>query len=143
MTKVYKKLSILLILFIFVSGFTTQISNADEVSALREKITDRTRQIEQIEAEIAEYRKQIEQTGDQAKTLQNAIKALDLNRQKLLTDLKLTQNKLDLTQLTIVELQNDISDIEANIDRNRQAVALSLREIQQADDISLVQAFLN
>ena len=121
---------------------TPRVATADTITDLKAKIEDRAREIQKIEQEIGEYQRQIQETGNQAKTLQDAIKILDITRKKLLADLNLTKNKLSITQLTIVELQNEINIKEEKIKLNREVVADSLREIQYSDSISLIESLL-
>src|SRR3989344_8695538 len=94
----FKTALILLLIIVFVSGQIVSAQNADE---LREKINQHNDEIANLEKEIANYQRQLALIGQQANTLQNSIKSLDLSKQKLLTDIKLTNKTIDATNLTI------------------------------------------
>ena len=136
----FKTALILLLIIVFVSGQIVSAQNADE---LREKINQHNDEIANLEKEIANYQRQLALIGQQANTLQNSIKSLDLSKQKLLTDIKLTNKKIDATNLTIKKLESAIGDKEGKISLNVQVISQGIKTINEYDSESFVEAILS
>lgn len=109
---------------------------------LQQKIDSHNEKIKQLDAEIQAYQKQIDQVGNDAQNLQNAIKSLDINRQKIAAEIKKTQTSIDKTNLTIQELGGQISNAEVKINSNLEIIKKTVREMNQNDDKSLIENFL-
>ena len=135
-------LKLIYVLVAFVIIFRTGVSYGASVDELQGQIQDRNIQIKQLEEEIDQYKKEIEETDKQANTLQNTIKTLDVNNKKLSTDIKVTENKIYTTNLSIEDINNEITLAENKIEEHLAAVANTLREINIADDTSLVETLL-
>ncbi|MFM2357723.1 MAG: hypothetical protein RJA61_460 [Candidatus Parcubacteria bacterium] len=112
------------------------------INELQTKIQDRNSQIETLEKEIEQYQKDIQTTSKQAQSLQNTIKTLDISRNKLNTDIKVTENKVDATNFTIERLALEIQNKQEGIGENLDAIKNTLRNIQRADDSSLIETML-
>lgn len=115
---------------------------APNVGDLQAKIDQTSKQIQDIEAEILSYQKQIATVGSQATSLKNTLSQLEITRKKLLADLSLTQNKLAVTELTISQLQDRIAETQSKIARNQNAIAKAIREVDQFDSIPLIEALV-
>ena len=94
-------------------------------------------------AEIKQYEGKITATGKELKTLQNALKVLDLSRSKLPADFKLTEKNISSTNLGIQELDLGIADKEQKIEKGLSGLSQSIRVIQQADNVSLIETVLS
>ncbi|MFA5770857.1 MAG: peptidoglycan DD-metalloendopeptidase family protein [Patescibacteria group bacterium] len=116
---------------------------AQTASELQNKITDKSKEIEALEKEIDSYRKQLDTVGKEANTLSRAIKELDLNRKKLTVDIKVTENKIYVTNLRIQELSKQIVGKENNIDENKLALQSGLKNIQELDANNNVELLLS
>lgn len=112
------------------------------VQELEGKIEDRNTQIEKLEGEIKQYQKEIEETGKQANTLQNTVKTLDVTNKKLGADIQITEKKITTANLSIEELSDEITLAEQKIEENLQAIAGTIRKLNMADDLSLVENLL-
>lgn len=132
-----------LILFgvLFASSYLGSAS-ASEIDDLRAQIESRNKMIQGIEAEIAKYQIELDKTAGQSKTLQNAIKALNLSRDKYLKEIKLTENKIAAKNLEIGKLSNEISDKEEKLNISSQAVMETLRKFNELDGDSMVAIML-
>ncbi len=115
---------------------------ADTVDDLKNKIKDTNTEIQKLEEEIKLYEKSLDKTATQAKSLKNELDALNLSKKKLETELKLTEKNLTTTTKTIGTLKTQISDTETSIDEKKFTIALSMRDLRLADDLSLVERFL-
>lgn len=130
---------LILILLCLPSIFTIQ---AQTIESIKSKIEDKNSQIEELEKEIAQYQKELTLTAKQAQTLQSTVKTLDLTRNKLIADTKVTENKIDSTNLTIDKLALEIKNKEKGIGENVEAIKSTMRQIQHADDKSILETLL-
>lgn len=132
---------VFLLLLIFTCG--ALFVHAQTADDLRSKIDQKNKEIADLEKEIASYQQQITATGKQADTLQNALKTLELTRKKLVTDISLTQKKIDATTLAIESLKGQIGDKQSSIDAINIALAKSIRDVSDADSMSLLEVILS
>ncbi|MBA3550805.1 hypothetical protein H0W32_01190, partial [Patescibacteria group bacterium] len=147
MRKIYLQLSIILIASL--SIFTLMIYRAAPldvraatVEELQQKINTNNSTIQQLQEEIRQLSTKLGETSAQRKTLQNAINALELNSRKLQNEIKLTESKIGTTDLEIQEIALDINTKTTTIEKNRIALAESLRKISQSDDQSMIETML-
>lgn len=144
-TEIFRKQSIRLVVTAFLVSFllffvpTTFGQSIDE---LRQKIEETNRVKAALEKEIAQYQSDLSVIGKEAQTLANAVKTLDLERKKLLADVKLTENKIQATELTITELLSGIRTKESQINMNHAAIRLSVREQNELDQVTILSAML-
>nr|MDQ3014588.1 hypothetical protein [bacterium] len=133
------------IITIFISVFTVfglaQAQNAT-VDQIKEKIGSHALTIQQLEQEINKYREELNKTSTQAKTLQSTVNSLDINSKKLGKDLQVTETKIDATGLTIEQLSHTITDKEWHIIKNKQALAETIKKINESDANSLLETML-
>lgn len=109
---------------------------------LRAKIDEQNKQIEMLEKEIDQYQGQLEVIGDEKQSLQNAIKTLDVSRKKISADVSVTTKKINATDLELQELAIGIGDTERKIDQNTDAVAETLRRLNEIESDTLVETVL-
>ncbi len=113
--------------------------HAATVEQLQQQIDSHSNTIKQLEEEIKLYTEQLTKTSGEAKTLQTTVQSLDINAKKIGTDIQVTENKIDSTNLTISKLKNQITDKERKISQDQQALAASLRKINEMDGYSFVE----
>ncbi|HEY4715171.1 MAG TPA: hypothetical protein VIH31_01565, partial [Candidatus Paceibacterota bacterium] len=123
--------------------FSASLVSAQSASQLKDKISDRNAEIAKLEKQIKEYQKQLDDLGGQANSLKVQLAKLDLTNKKLLADIKVTENKISATSLTIERLSLDIGNKEEKIDQDKQIIAKSLRQINEIDLSSIVQNLLS
>lgn len=112
---------------------------AATTSELEDKIAKTRDQIADIDAEIKKYEQELTRVGGERSTLEGAIAELNLTRKKLLSDITLTQKRIEQTTYSIENLNIEIDDKEAKIALNNQVLAEGLRKIQEADNQSLIE----
>lgn len=117
--------------------------NTAQISELEAQIQERNQRLAQIESEIKEFEGQLQEIGAEKSTLNNAIRQLETERKKVQADINYTQNKIGATDLEINQLTLEISDTEDSIEKNREAIAETVRSLAQADDNSMVITLLN
>lgn len=114
-----------------------------EADAIREKIVNKNSELDQIKTQIDTYQKQVDTTHGETKTLQGTIKSLDLDRQKMSSGIKLTENRLETTNLNIDRLGLDIVDTERKMTVSKDAIAEVLRTTEQAESRTMVETVLS
>lgn len=111
---------------------------ADAASDIQAQIETNRQQLAALEAEIAEYQKQVDVLGSKKNTLQSAINSLALSQKQLATQIKATQNKIDSANLKIRELSYSIGDKEESIAVDKDAIARALRSVAERERVSLI-----
>lgn len=110
---------------------------AQTADEMKQKISSKTDEIARLEQEIKQYQKDIEDLGTQKDSLKRSIAELTLTRKKLETDIKVTQTKIDATDLRIRQLATQISGKEDEIGDRNAALREALRGIHERDEYSL------
>lgn len=119
------------------------VVRADTVTDLRNKIAERNNAIAQLEQEIAAYQKDIDATGKEAKTLQSAIKNINLEQKKLSAQIRLTENRISAVTLRLEELGDAIDVKTERIGESTEALAQTIRNLDAAERTTLVEAMLS
>jgi murein DD-endopeptidase MepM/ murein hydrolase activator NlpD len=117
-------------------------ASAATLDDLYDKISEKQDQIDQIEKEIKQYEGELQKVGAARSTLETAIAQLNLTRQKLLSDISLTQKKIEQTGYTIEKLSLTIGEQERRIVQNNTVLTEALRQVRAADDQSFVELVL-
>ncbi len=123
-------LACLCFIFIF---FPFVFSLAQTASELNNKISQKNADITKLEQEINQYQKQLNNLGKQKNSLSTLIKELDLTKRKLITDMSITQNKIDKTNLKIKELSLQINHKEKTITNNIKVLSLDIKKINELE----------
>lgn len=121
---------------------TSLVHAQTEAERLQSEIADRNSRLSNIEAEIAQFEAALQEVGAEKNTLQSAIRQLELERSKVLADLSLTENKIGTTDLTISQLNFEITTTADDIVQNEDAIKEILRIIYTTDNESLVETLL-
>lgn len=132
-----KQLVVLVVVGAWALGVDLLLVSAQTAEELKQKISAKTDEIARIEAEIKQYQKDIEGLGTQKTSLKNSIAQLNLTRKKLEADIKITQTKIDATDLRIRQLGSQIIYKENEIDSRNAALKEALRGIAERDQYSL------
>lgn len=121
----------LLALFLSVAPTAFATSVQDQIDSINSQKAE-------LDAQIAEYQKQLDALGAQHQTLQTSISSLSTSQAQLVAKIKSTQKSIDAANLELSQLREQIGSTEDAIMLDKQAVAASLRDIADADDIPLV-----
>lgn len=116
---------------------------ATTAETVNRQISDINAQIQALDKEIAQYQQQVTQTSSEAKTLANLVKELTLTRNKLLTETKVTEKKINATNLVIGEINNTISEEQQSINNSKEVLGKIFRDLYQQDSYSLIQKLLS
>lgn len=120
-----------------------QMSQAETVEQIQAKIDIANKNRQALEKEIADYQKQLLSVSTQANTLQTTIKSLDVSTNKISTEVKLTENNISKTSYNIQDTSLEIKDKERLISTGNRAIIASIRQINEADSISLWETLLS
>lgn len=113
-----------------------------EVIELQKQISDRNNRLKQIEAEIAQFKSDLQKVGSEKNTLQKAISQLELERKKISADISYTENKIGSTDLEISKLNIEITQMESDIAKNKEAIGEIVRRVNETDQESLLITLL-
>ena len=135
---------VLSILTLLVLSFLVfyQPVQAQSAAELQEKIDQRSRDIRDLEKEIAAYQTEINALNGQASSLSATIRSLELTQKKLEADISVTQNKIAAKNLEIQRLSGQIRDKDENITDNRRLISRSFSVMRELEDLSLPEILL-
>ena len=120
-------------------GIAPVCASADTITDLELKISERNKEIQNLEKEIQELENQIEIAGDEARTLESVLAQLSLTDRKLTADARLTEERIAKANVTIAELALLIRDKEKRIQNGDAALGQSIRTIRELDSRSFVE----
>lgn len=140
-----KKVAICLLFFatLFLYSSDAKRVTGATVEELQKSIEEKNRQIEELNKEINAIDQKIQSTASVGQSLQSTIKILDTSANKLNTEVKVTENKITKTDLNIEQIGLEIGAKEQKIERNKQAIAKTLREINNSENDSLLETVLS
>lgn len=127
---------------VLVLTFVSSSAAAQSTSELQNKIDEHNAQISALEKEIKQYESELETVSAKKKTLQNTLSQLDLQRKKLSASINQTKNRIQATQLEIQRLSRNIESTGQQIEHNEDALAESMRRLNEADNMPLIEALL-
>ncbi|GMU74219.1 MAG: hypothetical protein AMXMBFR44_4170 [Candidatus Campbellbacteria bacterium] len=120
----------------------SSFASAASLDDLYDKIEEKQSQIEQVERDIKKYEAELQKVGAERSTLEGAIAELNLTRQKLLSDITLTQKKIEQTEYSIETLSITIDEQEARITRNNNVLRNALQTVYTTDNETFVEIVL-
>ncbi|MEO6536794.1 MAG: peptidoglycan DD-metalloendopeptidase family protein [Candidatus Paceibacterota bacterium] len=112
-------------------------------SDLQAQIDAHNKQIADLQKEISTYQGQLNTLGSQHQTLQTAIKTIDVSRAQTTSQIKVTQNKMDASELKLRELSGEISQKQYQIELDKKSLAQSLRDMNVTDGKSIVEQMIS
>ena len=148
--KLFNLILIFLVLFIPFGIFPSlrQIAGeailyAETMEEIRNKINQKSEHIAKLEEQIKIYQNELDVLGKQKNSLSVSIKQLDLTKKKLMTDISVTQNKIDKTNLKIKGLNSDIGDKQNSIANNIDSIAMGIRKTNEFELRNTLQTILS
>ncbi len=137
----FRFLSVLFFAFTLFS--LAPLAHAVDISAIRSQIDSINSQKAELDAQIAQYQKELDALGTQHQTLQTSISSLTTSQKQLQVKIAATQKSIDAANLQLAVLGNQITQTEGAIEEDSAAVGKSLRSMQAADDVSIIEAVLS
>lgn len=117
--------------------------HAETAEELQAKIDTQNSEVAKLEQEIAQYTKQLADIASQSKSLSGDIKSLDIAKKKLLTDIKITQDKIKAKNLVIKDLELEIGDKSEAIDTSKSAIEFGIKSINEEEHKNILESILS
>lgn len=115
---------------------------AETPEEIQRKIAAQNEQILLLEREIAQYERELTGISQEKRTLEGAVKELDLSRKKVTATISVEEKKITQTQEHIAELDADIRTKESSLEQQRRALASTLRRIDATENQTFAEALL-
>ncbi|MBU6141515.1 C39 family peptidase [Patescibacteria group bacterium] len=111
-------------------------------TTLQSQLDANTAKVQALNQQIADYETQLTKIGADKKTLQDAINALTIQRNKVQAQISITQSQINITSIQIQQYSADIADTQQTIETDQQALAVYIRSLQKADEQSPLEQLL-
>ena len=136
------KFKILIFLILFSTYYLLFTSSAFAQENNNDKILEIRQQIQELEKQSAEYKKQITQKQTEGKTLKKELAVLESRIAKLQVDILTTNRKIELTSLEIKDLNREITQTENKIGKNKESISEMLRQLNNSEKQDLAAILL-
>lgn len=140
---VYKKQFEIIFLGILLIIVPIFFSYAQSVEELKKQIDSHNSIIVDLENKNKEIQRQLDDLSKQKNSLNTALKQLDLTRKKLISDISITENKIQKKNLEIKELGFQIGTKEDSISGGLSAINSEIRNINEMEQESIVEKILS
>lgn len=127
-------------ILIFLAAISASAAEIPE--ELRDSISQKTKELETINQQIAETQKKLEETESKGKTLKNEISQVDQRLNQLNLGIKASEININKLKLEVESLQYDLKDIRGSIDTTKAGIVKLFRELVKKDRESLIVTFL-
>ncbi|MFA5109535.1 MAG: peptidoglycan DD-metalloendopeptidase family protein [Patescibacteria group bacterium] len=142
-------LKISLLIFIFAGllvaaplVFSQYGSTDDEINDLNLKIQNQKKQLEQLRARQQEYQAQIELKQRDRINLSNQLAILENRLAKAQLDIEGANLEIDKTNLEIKKIEVDSTNLDEEIEKQKQHITNLLRLIYKQDQVSVLEMLL-
>jgi murein DD-endopeptidase MepM/ murein hydrolase activator NlpD len=125
--------------FLFLSN---NVFANDEVNRLSQQISEKERELDAINAEIRRLEASVTNVANRSRTLQNTINELERSKSRITSEISETEAQIKKAELTLSKLALEIDDKEVLIDSNSEALAESVRRMNELESTSLIEKFL-
>lgn len=122
--------------------FTFSVSLAASPIELKDSINQKTGELQKITEQIKDTQKKIEDTKTEGKTLKKEITGVDTQLNQITLNIKSSEILIDRLKLEIESIAYDIEDIENKINTQKEAITLTLIELQKKEDETPLTIFL-
>jgi len=128
-------------------SFTPANAAADntkkEVDTLNSQIKSQQGRVKELDGIIEKYRQRIADQENQASTLSNDVLLLDNRITKTELDIERAKTDLDTTKLTIQSLEQQITEQNARMGKQKESASDLVRRIHQADSVPVFEVLLS
>ncbi|HEU0051115.1 MAG TPA: peptidoglycan DD-metalloendopeptidase family protein [Patescibacteria group bacterium] len=114
----------------------------DEVDSLNSQLKQKESRVNELDATISQYKQKIAQNESAVASLQNEVGLLDNRIQEKQLATEKTREQMTIASLRIDSLNKQIEIQQATIARREDAIAEYVRQIEEADSVSLLDVFL-
>lgn len=119
------------------------VSNVkQEIDTLNAQVKDKEQRIKELDATISKYKKSISANENAVASLQNQVTLMENQVEEKRLATERTRNQIELVNLEIQRISGEISLAEKTIKRRQDSLAELVRQMQEADAVSLFDTFL-
>src|SRR3989344_2854535 len=132
-------------LFLILALFSAILANpvfAQTENDLKAKIDEKNKEIERLEKEIKEYQENLGEVEAKSQTLKSEISRIEKEIKNLNSQISLTENKISKKEFEISSLGKEISQKEILLMEQKEALARSLRELNEMESQNLIEMLL-
>ncbi|MEZ4103631.1 MAG: peptidoglycan DD-metalloendopeptidase family protein [Candidatus Paceibacterota bacterium] len=116
---------------------------AQSVSELEAQIKSRNEDMNNLQSELLKLRSELNVINQKSNTLGNAVSELDTTRKKLLTEIKLAEDKIASTNNSIKILEIEIGDKETSINKAKKAISSGIVRMNEIDSENITYKILS
>lgn len=139
MLKIFlKSLFLLILIFVYKDIFANTT-----VSELEAQIQARNQDMQNLQSELNVLRANLIKVNQESRTLGGTVLELDTTRKKLLTEIKIAEEKIGKTSSAISILEIEISQKGSSIDKSKNAIAQGIRRMHEIDSINITHKILS
>jgi murein DD-endopeptidase MepM/ murein hydrolase activator NlpD len=140
MNKRVAMITVLAVVAFVVPSLSLAENATSTAAAIQQQIDDNNAQIQQLDAEIAQFQTQLNATTQQKNTLQNTINQLTLQGKQLTAKITVTKSQIRTTQLQIQQLSGNITSTQSSINTENAGLGQSLQRfsILESQPIALL-----
>lgn len=145
MSKILKLVFIFLLISLSLSGSILLAQSTNETNFLNElnkQLENKRKEIEELKEKAGVYQRNIETKRQQAVSLENQLTILENRIAKTEIDIKILEAELIATQLEIEETTNQIKEKQNEIKNQKERLSLLLRLVWQNDQKSYLEILL-
>lgn len=124
-------------------GASSKSSEDEAIEELQRQIDAEKKRIQDIDREIVEQAKLVEQVRGQKRSLENEVKSLDASARTIESSIKKTTANIKESELTISRLALEIEKRSSSIEKHRAATASLMRELNRAESTTGIEAYLS
>lgn len=137
------KILITILALVFFIGTHAQGVFAQSVAELEAEIRARNQGMQTLESELSKLRSELGAINQKSNTLGNAVSELDTTRKKLLTEIKLAEDKISRENSSIKILEIEIGNKETSISKAKKAISSGIAKMNELDSESITYKILS
>ena len=137
------KILITIYVLMFLTGFGAQSAVAQSVAELEAEIRARNDDMQNLQSELSKLRSELSVINQKSNTLGNAVSELDTTRKKLLTEIKIAEDKIGRENSSIKILEIEIGDKETSINKAKKAISVGIARMNELDSESITYKILS
>lgn len=118
-------------------------SNASLIDDIKKQISDRERDLKELEQKSAQYKTSISDAQKQQKTLKSKITDLNSQLSYLENQIDITATKIDQTSLFIKKLKLEIEDQEKKLKLKKVYIASAIQTINDFDNTAMLELIIS
>lgn len=130
------------IIFITALGLNNTVFANSEVDRLNQQINQKEQELDRINAEIRRLEASVTNVANRSRSLQDTINELERSKSRITSEISETEAQIEKAELTLSKLAIEIDDKEVLIENNSEALAESIRRMNELESTTLIEKFL-